>query len=132
VAVIYCDCPQTFVERENFVGKEAAKLLAKILLGVSNVSNLYMCIDMFTPVLNGQEVGMFGIGRIVKELVVKDDNSTAIRTMAYFSLLYGHMIIDGALASRFLGSLAEVIENESLLKEVLKSLKNKNLKEVTQ
>jgi len=28
---------------------------------------------------------------------------------------------DGALASRFLGSLAEVVENESLLKEVLKT-----------
>jgi pyruvate/2-oxoglutarate dehydrogenase complex dihydrolipoamide acyltransferase (E2) component len=40
--------------------------------------------------------------------------------MAYFSLSYDHRIIDGALASRFLGGLAEVIENESLLKEVLK------------
>jgi len=75
---------------------------------------------MFTPVLNGQEVGILGVGRSVKELVVKDDNSTAIRTMAYFSLSYDHRIIDGALTSRFLGGLAEVIENESLLKEVLK------------
>jgi pyruvate/2-oxoglutarate dehydrogenase complex dihydrolipoamide acyltransferase (E2) component len=40
--------------------------------------------------------------------------------MAYFSLSYDHRIIDGALASRFLGSRAEVIENENLLKEVLK------------
>jgi pyruvate/2-oxoglutarate dehydrogenase complex dihydrolipoamide acyltransferase (E2) component len=75
---------------------------------------------MFTPVLNGQEVGILGVGRSVKELAVKDDNSTAIRKMAYFSLLYDHRIIDGVLASRFFGSLAEVIENESLLKEVLK------------
>jgi hypothetical protein len=50
----------------------------------------------------------------------KRDNSTAKRKMAYFSLSYDHRIIDGALASRFLGSLAEVVENESLLKEVLK------------
>ena len=85
------------------------------------ITNLGMMrIDMFTPILNGQEVGILGVGRSVKELVVKDDNSTAIRTMAYFSLSYDHRIIDGALASRFLGGLAEVIENESLLKEVLK------------
>jgi len=85
------------------------------------ITNLGMMrTDMFTPVLNGQEVGILGIGRSAKELVVKDDNSTAIRTVAYFSLSYDHRIIDGALAARFLGSLAEVIENESLLREVLK------------
>ena len=85
------------------------------------ITNLGMMrTDMFTPILNGQEVGILGVGRSVKELVVKDDNSTAIRTMAYFSLSYDHRIIDGALASKFLGGLAEVIENESLLKEVLK------------
>ena len=85
------------------------------------ITNLGMMrTDMFTPVLNGQEVGILGVGRSVKELVVKDDNSIAIRTMAYFSLSYDHRIIDGALASIFLGGLAEVIENESLLKEVLK------------
>ena len=39
--------------------------------------------------------------------------------MAYFSLSYDHRVIDGALASKFLEGLAEVIENESLLKEVL-------------
>jgi len=39
--------------------------------------------------------------------------------MAYFSLSYDHRVIDGVLASRFLGSFAEVVENESLLKEVL-------------
>jgi pyruvate/2-oxoglutarate dehydrogenase complex dihydrolipoamide acyltransferase (E2) component len=98
----------------------ADKLLVKILPGVLNVCNLYMRTDMFKPVLNGQEVGILVVGRSVKELVVKDGNSTAIRTMAHFSPSYGHRIIDGVLASRFVGSLAEVIENESLLKEVLK------------
>jgi len=51
-----------------------------------------MRIDMFTPVLNGQEVGILRIGRSVKEPVVKDDNSTAIRTMAYVSLSYDHRV----------------------------------------
>jgi len=38
---IYCDCFQTFVERENFFEKDAGKLLAKMLLRVSNVCNSY-------------------------------------------------------------------------------------------
>jgi hypothetical protein len=39
--VIDCGCFQTFVERENFFGKDTGKFLAKILLGVSNVCNGY-------------------------------------------------------------------------------------------
>lgn len=84
------------------------------------ITNLGMMrTDIFTPVLNSQEVGILGVGRSIKELVVKDDNSTTIRTMAYFSLSYDHRIIDGAMAARFLGDLAEIIETKSLLKETL-------------
>jgi hypothetical protein len=35
VAVIHCDCFQTFVERENFFEKDTDRFLAKILFGVS-------------------------------------------------------------------------------------------------
>jgi hypothetical protein len=42
VAVIDCDCFQTFVEKENFFGKDTGKLFVKTLPGVSNVCNLYM------------------------------------------------------------------------------------------
>jgi len=41
VSVIYCNCFQAFVERENFFGKDTGKFLDKILLGVSNVCNAY-------------------------------------------------------------------------------------------
>jgi len=60
------------------------------------------------------------VGRSVKELGVKDNNSTTIRKMVYFSFSYDHRVIDGALASRFRGSFGEAIEDESLLKQVLK------------
>jgi hypothetical protein len=35
VAVIDCDCFQTFVERENFFGKDTDRFLAKMLFRVS-------------------------------------------------------------------------------------------------
>lgn len=41
VAVIYCDCFQTFVEKENFFEKDACKFIVEILLGVPNVCSLY-------------------------------------------------------------------------------------------
>lgn len=42
--------------------------------------------DMFTAVLNGQKVGMLGVGSSSEELAVSDDNSTTIRKMACLTL----------------------------------------------
>ena len=75
------------------------------------ITNLGMMrTDMFTPVLNGKEVAILGVGRTVKEVKVMDDNSFAVRDMCWFSLSYDHRIIDGADAARFLGELSGFIE----------------------
>ena len=42
--------------------------------------------NMFTPVLNGQEVGILGVGRSPKEFVVRDDSSTTIGKIACLTL----------------------------------------------
>jgi pyruvate/2-oxoglutarate dehydrogenase complex dihydrolipoamide acyltransferase (E2) component len=91
--------------------------------------------DLFTLVLNGQKIGILWAGRSSKELVVNGDNSSTIENGFYCNqksgfyynakngLLhpsYDHRIISGTLASRFRGSLVEVVENESLLQEVPK------------
>ena len=47
LAVVYCDCCETFVERENFVGKDAGKFLAKMLPEVSNICNVYNCLTNY-------------------------------------------------------------------------------------
>gem|GEM_PF-6587851 len=47
LVVIYCDCFQTFVERENFVGKDAGKFLAKILPGDPNICNVHNCLTNY-------------------------------------------------------------------------------------
>jgi len=67
--------------------------------------------DMFTPVLNKNEVAILGVGRTVKKVVVLKDNEFAVRDMAYFSLSYDHRVIDGADAAEFLGEIARIIEN---------------------
>ncbi len=67
--------------------------------------------DMFTPVLNKNEVAILGVGRTVKKVVVIEDDKFAVRDMAYFSLSYDHRVIDGADAAEFLGEVARIIES---------------------
>jgi pyruvate dehydrogenase E2 component (dihydrolipoamide acetyltransferase) len=67
--------------------------------------------EMFTPVLNKNEVAILGVGRTVKKVVVLEDEKFAVRDMAYFSLSYDHRVIDGADAANFLGKLADIIES---------------------
>lgn len=84
------------------------------------ITNLGMMrTDIFTPVLNGKEVGILGIGRIIKEPAVID-NEIVVRDFAYFSLSYDHRVIDGADAARFLGKLAEILEVSDNLNKIIK------------
>ncbi len=68
--------------------------------------------DMFTPVLNKNEVAILGVGRTVRKPVVIDFDKIAIRPMTWFSLSYDHRIIDGADAAEFLGELSKIIESK--------------------
>lgn len=70
--------------------------------------------EIFTPVINPPEVAILGIGRIIKKPVIVDEDKISIRELAYLSLSYDHRIIDGADAARFLGKLAQLIENPVL------------------
>jgi pyruvate dehydrogenase E2 component (dihydrolipoamide acetyltransferase) len=77
------------------------------------ITNLGMMrTDMFTPVLNKNEVAIMGVGRTVKKPVVIDNDSIAIRPMSWFSLSYDHRVIDGADAAEFLGKVADFAENK--------------------
>ncbi|BAL80301.1 dihydrolipoamide acetyltransferase family protein [Caldisericum exile] len=102
------------------IAQELQTLKAKVEENSLNVDDLtgstftitnlgMMRTDMFTPVLNGKEVAILGIGRTLKEPTVAEDK-VVVRDFAYFSLSYDHRVIDGADAARFLGKLAEYFE----------------------
>jgi 2-oxoglutarate dehydrogenase E2 component (dihydrolipoamide succinyltransferase) len=63
------------------------------------------------PIINQPQVAILGVGNVQKRPVVGDDDSIAIRTMAYLSLGYDHRIIDGAVADQFLAHVKHEIEN---------------------
>jgi pyruvate dehydrogenase E2 component (dihydrolipoamide acetyltransferase) len=75
--------------------------------------------DFFTPVLNGMEVAILGVGRTTKEVWVENGNFI-IKDVSYFSLSYDHRVIDGADAAKFLDKLCSLIEKEDNFKTILK------------
>jgi pyruvate dehydrogenase E2 component (dihydrolipoamide acetyltransferase) len=62
-----------------------------------------------TPIINQPQVGILGIGTIVKRPVVRDD-AIAIRTMAYFCLSFDHRLVDGADADRFMAHIKKGLQ----------------------
>ncbi|HEV7647968.1 MAG TPA: 2-oxoglutarate dehydrogenase, E2 component, dihydrolipoamide succinyltransferase [Actinophytocola sp.] len=62
-----------------------------------------------TPIIQQPQVGILGVGLVVKRPVVitdADGNDTiAIRSMAYLALTYDHRLVDGADAGRFLTTI---------------------------
>ncbi len=75
-----------------------------------------------TPVLNMPEVGIMGVGTIVKRpMVVRDvdgGESIAIRSMVYLSITYDHRLVDGADAARFLTSVKKRLEAGNFLPDL--------------
>ncbi|GGN79630.1 dihydrolipoamide acetyltransferase component of pyruvate dehydrogenase complex [Actinoplanes lobatus] len=67
-----------------------------------------------TPIINQPQVGILGLGAVVKRPVIVNDPDLgeiiAPRSMVYLALSYDHRIVDGADAARFLGTLKERLE----------------------
>ena len=63
-----------------------------------------------TPVINYPEVGILGVGRIVKKPVVKDDTIVPGSVLA-LSLSVDHRVVDGGEASRFVNKIMEYLSD---------------------
>jgi 2-oxoglutarate dehydrogenase E2 component (dihydrolipoamide succinyltransferase) len=67
-----------------------------------------------TPIIQQPQVGILGVGVVVKRpVVVNDENgdeSIAIRSMVYLPLTYDHRLVDGADAGRFLTTVKQRLQ----------------------
>jgi len=80
--------------------------------GTFSLTNLGMFgIDHFTPMLNPPQIAILGVGRIVKKLVVVDEDKLVIRPMLSLSLTFDHRAIDGVPAAEFLNKVKYYIEH---------------------
>jgi pyruvate dehydrogenase E2 component (dihydrolipoamide acetyltransferase) len=67
-----------------------------------------------TPIINLPQVGILGVGSVVKRAVVVDGPALgeviAVRSMVYLALTYDHRLVDGADAARFLVTVKNRLE----------------------
>jgi pyruvate dehydrogenase E2 component (dihydrolipoamide acetyltransferase) len=67
-----------------------------------------------TPIINQPQVGILGVGTVVKRPVVVEDPALgeviAVRSMVYLALTYDHRLVDGADAARFLVTVKSRLE----------------------
>lgn len=77
--------------------------------GTITVTNLGgFGIDTFTPIINLPQAAILGIGRIIREPVVREDRIEVGHTLR-LSLTFDHQVIDGAPAARWLEQLCTAI-----------------------
>jgi 2-oxoisovalerate dehydrogenase E2 component (dihydrolipoyl transacylase) len=62
------------------------------------------------PIINGGQAGIVTMETVVKNLVVRDDDSIAIRSMMNSCLSLDHRVVDGYVASGFLADLKRRLE----------------------
>ena len=98
-------------------GREGKLTLKEVTSGTFTITNLGMtAVDSFTPIINPPQVGILGVGRIVKKPVAVGD-TVEIRPRITFSLTFDHRVVDGFTAAEFLKKVVEILESSEKLSE---------------
>lgn len=69
----------------------------------------------FTPIINGKEVAILGLGSILKEPIVNDDGELAVGQNMKLSLTYDHRLIDGMLGQSALNYLKQLLSDPAYM-----------------
>ncbi len=63
-----------------------------------------------TPILNYPEVGILGLGKVVRRPVYNDQNQIVPADIIYLSLTFDHRVVDGAIAALFGNAVRDAIQ----------------------
>tara|TARA_B100000678_G_C18226228_1_gene508968 strand:- start:2981 stop:3691 length:711 start_codon:yes stop_codon:yes gene_type:complete len=90
----------------------AGKLAVSEMKGGSfTLSNLgHTRVKYFTPILNAGQIGILGVGRMIQQLRLSEQQTPKSRSMLPLSLTTDHRIVDGDPSGRFLTLLCEQLE----------------------
>jgi pyruvate dehydrogenase E2 component (dihydrolipoamide acetyltransferase) len=89
-------------------GRLSAEDMREATFTVSNLG--HFGIDSFTPIIHLPQCAVLGVGRIVREPVVRGERIVPCDVLT-LSLTFDHRIVDGAPAARFLQTLRNYVEN---------------------
>lgn len=83
--------------------------------GTFTVTNMgVLGIDTFTPIINGSEGGILGVGRVADKPAARAGQLT-IRPLMPLSLSFDHRVVDGAGAAAFLCRVRQLLESPDLI-----------------
>jgi pyruvate dehydrogenase E2 component (dihydrolipoamide acetyltransferase)/2-oxoisovalerate dehydrogenase E2 component (dihydrolipoyl transacylase) len=68
-----------------------------------------------TPVINPPEVGILGIGKVVKRPVFDAAGQVKPADMVYLSLSFDHRVVDGAVGAAFANAVVRQLQNPAAL-----------------
>jgi pyruvate dehydrogenase E2 component (dihydrolipoamide acetyltransferase) len=86
--------------------------------GTATISNLGgHGIDAFTPILNGSQSAILGIGRIADRPLVRD-GQLAVGHTCVLSLTFDHRVVDGAPAALLLDAVVRRMNDESFFQSL--------------
>jgi 2-oxoisovalerate dehydrogenase E2 component (dihydrolipoyl transacylase) len=77
---------------------------------VGNIGGLFS-----TPVINPPEVGILGVGKIVRRPVFDRHDQVRPADLVYLSLTFDHRVVDGAVCAHFGNALLRHLQNPALL-----------------
>jgi pyruvate dehydrogenase E2 component (dihydrolipoamide acetyltransferase)/2-oxoisovalerate dehydrogenase E2 component (dihydrolipoyl transacylase) len=77
---------------------------------VGNIGGLFS-----TPVINHPEVGILGIGKVVKRPVFDSRGEVRPADIIYLSLSFDHRVVDGAVGAAFTNALIHHLQTPALL-----------------
>jgi 2-oxoisovalerate dehydrogenase E2 component (dihydrolipoyl transacylase) len=80
------------------------------LTSVGNIGGL-----ISTPVINHPEVGILGIGKVVKRPVYDDAGQIKPAEIVYLSFSFDHRVVDGAVGAAFGNAVRKRLSNPALL-----------------
>src|SRR5206468_11951873 len=76
---------------------------------VSSVGNIGGLIS--TPIINHPEVGIMGVGKVVKRPVYDDTGNLRPADVIYLSISFDHRIVDGEVGAAFGNAVARHLQN---------------------
>lgn len=94
-------------------GKLTAQDMGQGTVTISNIGSVGGA--WFTPVINYPEVAILGVGTIVREPVINEQDEIVIGRNLKLSLSFDHRIVDGATAQKAMNELKRLLADPELL-----------------
>ena len=80
------------------------------LTSVGNIGGLFS-----TPVINYPEVGILGIGKVVRRPVFDEVGVVRPAEIVYLSMAFDHRVVDGAVGAAFTNAIIKQLTNPALM-----------------